>query len=541
MSITKSSIIVLLVTAAAATTGCGALLGPQDKITLVSSSDPDSVEVKRFLRNFQRRRLGEEMRGEMVSRTDEEPRPKTQPEPTTARWRDFVGALDRLKAAGGLTAVGRQEQLDAMARTKPTIREEFLPSLTATLNGRAEKLEARAAADRDPPLAEAPRKRSTASGTGSRGWVFDAARLARPASVRRDMTTASPRYESPRLLPSAERPPSQPPWHDEAPTADEPPWRVPARNPLRRKIRRTASPPLSAQPPERKTSWSKPAARANRRARIDQTTYSEPALRDTSSYRWQDHVLAAVDALEDERESAPDRTLDLALEARLRLLYLTAGYKQEALADLPRGRLMSTPQRLAHQKFLQAAIGGLDQYMQHDRDEREPPEAILAKVTDQFRQAADHIGKLASLEVNNVALCQKVVNFGVVEPFATNTFRPQQEVLLYAEVRNFVSEREQKSGQIPKYRTELKSSYRVFDSEGRVVGQGTAFKTITDRCRNYRRDFFISYYVKLPEQMYDGTHTLTLDVTDVQGNKFGQGSVEFEVVAGEKTAAVTRR
>ena len=90
-----------------------------------------------------------------------------------------------------------------------------------------------------------------------------------------------------------------------------------------------------------------------------------------------------------------------------------------------------------------------------------------------------------------------------------------------------------KNGQIPIYLTELKSSYRVFNSEGRVVGQGTAFKTITDRCRNYRRDFFISYFITLPEQMFAGTHTLKLDVTDTQGQKFGQGSVEFEVVAGD--------
>ena len=155
-------------------------------------------------------------------------------------------------------------------------------------------------------------------------------------------------------------------------------------------------------------------------------------------------------------------------------------------------------------------------------------------------QARAKLAELATLQIRNLTFVDSVGSYGVYERRKTQEFRPGDPVTLYAEVENFVSERAQQSGQSVTYRTALKSSYRVFDSEGRVVGKGTAFKTIKDVCHNYRRDFFIAYRIELPEHMYAGTHTLKLTVEDVLGQKIGQGSVEFEVVAGE-TAAVTRK
>ena len=550
MSIVKPSILALLVIAAAAATGCGPLFGNrhEGEWTLYSSSNPHSIEAERLSRDLQRRSLGKEMRGEVDTPAVEKPGTDEPPEPTTAAWREFVDVLGRLEEAGGLTAAGRKQRLHEMALATPASRKMFLPTITTTLKHQLQKIEARDAAkdtsvDRNPPpgrVAEpqVTELQSPASERGTPGLVFSPALPAQPDAVRRDTPSTS-------AEPPAVSPLSQPPWTAKADTRDSPPPLT--KRPPRTTIVSATKPPF-AWPRDKNTAWANRARSTNRRDRVEQTTYhapahddrDPPALRDDRAYRWGDHVLAAVDALEDQRRSAPDETLDTALEARLRLLYLIVGYKQEALADLPNNRSMSTAERLAPQDFLQAVVGGLDAYMTHDRDEFEPAEANLAKVTDRFRQAADHIGKLATLAVNHVTLCRKVDDFGVVEPFAAKTFRPQQEVMLYAEVENFVSERARQSGQSVTYRTALKSSYRVFDSEGRVVGKGTAFKTIKDVCHNYRRDFFIAYRIELPEHMYAGTHTLKLTVEDVLGQKIGQGSVEFEVVAGE-TAAVTRR
>jgi hypothetical protein len=153
-------------------------------------------------------------------------------------------------------------------------------------------------------------------------------------------------------------------------------------------------------------------------------------------------------------------------------------------------------------------------------------------VSGKFRQAADHVGKLSKLTIKNVALCQSA-DFGMVKPFAIKTFHNQQEVLIYAEVENFVSRLEQKHGKNLTYHTELKSRYWVFDSDQRTVGEGTLFKTIKDECSNYRRDFFISYRIRLPDKLYDGTHTLKLRVEDVLGDKFSEVFVDFEVVNGK--------
>ena len=131
------------------------------------------------------------------------------------------------------------------------------------------------------------------------------------------------------------------------------------------------------------------------------------------------------------------------------------------------------------------------------------------------------------LKVCNLTFCKEVLSFGNVKRFDKDEFRPNQETLLYVEVENFVSK------QTPNgYRTSLKSSYRIFNGQGRCVDEHT-FATTEDDCENVRRDFFLGYRVRLPEKIEPGTYRLVLTVEDLGSNKLGQAEVFFEIV--EKT------
>jgi glycine/D-amino acid oxidase-like deaminating enzyme len=48
-------------------------------------------------------------------------------------------------------------------------------------------------------------------------------------------------------------------------------------------------------------------------------------------------------------------------------------------------------------------------------------------------------------------------------------------------------------------------------------------------CHNRRRDFFMRYFINIPQRIYDGTYTLKLTIEDVKNQKFNQASIKFEV------------
>ena len=71
---------------------------------------------------------------------------------------------------------------------------------------------------------------------------------------------------------------------------------------------------------------------------------------------------------------------------------------------------------------------------------------------------------LANLEVSSLAFCTEVDSYGVITKFPQYHFRPDQEVLLYCELDNFVSE-SLRGG----YETQLRGNYEIVDASGRRV------------------------------------------------------------------------
>jgi hypothetical protein len=240
---------------------------------------------------------------------------------------------------------------------------------------------------------------------------------------------------------------------------------------------------------------------------------------------WHAHLEAAARAAEAELGADFQASGSLGQIARLSLLYLVAGRREDALRMLPGSGSVAADY---WRKQIYALAVWLDEQREPD-GHRRAAETRLA-----LDEAIARLGDAAPLVVRNLAFCTEVQSYGCYKPVASTDFAPQQEVLLYAEVENFTSE------QTPRgFYTKLRSSYQIFDSRGQAVAEYDG--TVTeDYCQNRRRDYFNCYHLRLPARIYAGKHTLRLTVEDMIGQKVGQSSIDFSIK--EPTAeAATRR
>ena len=233
---------------------------------------------------------------------------------------------------------------------------------------------------------------------------------------------------------------------------------------------------------------------------------------------WQDHLDMATKALEAELRQAPPSSGDVAKQARLRLLYLAANRREDAVRPI---RSVSP----AVQDFWSQEMYGLAAWL--DAERTTDPARRAAEARQQLSTALCRLGELAPLGVRNLTFVKEVKSYGDITPFEKTEFAPGQEVLLYAEVENFKSEEDPKG-----FQTEFRGSYEIFDARGQRVSAQELGKT-SERCRNPRRDFFVIYDFRLPKRIYPGKHTLQLTVEDLKSQKIGQSSVDFSIKTSE--------
>ena len=229
---------------------------------------------------------------------------------------------------------------------------------------------------------------------------------------------------------------------------------------------------------------------------------------------WQQQLAATQRALEDELARSPNLATGDRRQAYLRLLHLVAGQRDAALRPIP-------GIEAAEQEFWSQELFGLSKYLdipaQPDRTRR------AAEAARYLNEATCKLGQLATLSVRNITFCSEVSSYGVFTRFEKETFQPGQQVLLYAEVENFTSEATPKG-----HHTALSSSYQIFDSRGQRIEQHE-FPLTEEYCINPRHDFFIRYFLRIPEQIYDGPHTLQLTIEDTLGQKVAQAKIDFQI------------
>ncbi len=229
---------------------------------------------------------------------------------------------------------------------------------------------------------------------------------------------------------------------------------------------------------------------------------------------WRESLATAIQGLESELRGSPRSHAEVDLQARLRLLYLLADRRGDALKPIA-----SAP--ASAQEFWSQELFGLSAWL--DRERAPDPSRRAGEAKPPLADALQRLGELAPLAVRNLSFITGVQSYGNYKPFEKCEFAPGQEVLLYAEVENFKSEETPRG-----FHTVLRGSYQILDARGqRVANQD--LNTTEEYCRNPRRDFFVGYRLHLPKRIYAGKHTLQLTLEDLKSQKIGQASVDFTV------------
>lgn len=201
----------------------------------------------------------------------------------------------------------------------------------------------------------------------------------------------------------------------------------------------------------------------------------------------------------------------------LRLLYLIAGQTERALQPIP-------GVASEDQEFWTQVLWGMHNYF--DAEQIQNPSDRAAQTVQQFNTAVTRLQSRAPLELKNISLCRKINSFGDYEKFERDTFTPGQQVLLYAEIKNFHSELAADG----RYRTLLKSTLQIFKPgpNGELVDE-RPFPSTEDLCKNQRRDYFHSYLLELPVRINAGPHVLKLVVEDELNHKVATATLNFQV------------
>jgi hypothetical protein len=400
----------------------------------------------------------------------------------TAHDADFAALAAETQALGTLPPTEQQALLADLKQSDPALWPQLIRQFRAAMAyGRGQRPEAgeQEAAD-------------SGQGAGDKGQISDVPRSdVAVTSVAAEQRTM-PRAASTETAGGSPNPGSTPPTET-----------MPSQPPLR--------PPLKAA--ERKIGDQAVAAKvpngSSTKAAVKPAAYTA-----APSDERQLQLTKAILTMEGESAGGTAAADEIARQLRLRMLYLAAGRRDDALRPIPG---LSAIQ----QEFWTKEMYGLATYL--DADSASDPQRRAAEAALHLREAAARIGELATPVVRNLAFCKEVTSFGVFKRFPKDEFKAGDEALLYCEIENLKAESTDKG-----YRTSLKSSYQILDARGeRVAVQ--EFPASEDVCTSQRRDFFIPYFIWIPKRIDQGTYTLQLTVEDMQTHKSGQASIQFIV------------
>ncbi|MEN6496356.1 MAG: hypothetical protein ABFD16_18890 [Thermoguttaceae bacterium] len=236
---------------------------------------------------------------------------------------------------------------------------------------------------------------------------------------------------------------------------------------------------------------------------------------------WRSSLNDTIRQLETRVQASPQSPEEIADQARLRMLYLADGRRDDAMRPIP-----TIPNSM--QDFWSKEFCGLAVMLDPQRSPE--PSRRAGEAQQHLSEAVMRLRETAPLLVRNLAFVTDVQSYGAFKPFDKYAFRPGQRVLLYAEVENFKIKESNRG-----YHTALQSSYQIIDNRGQRVTDHD-FGTNEEHCQNPRRDFYIGYDFVMPKQIPPGKYVLQLTVTDLNGDKIGQSSLDFTIVGGEEVA-----
>lgn len=154
------------------------------------------------------------------------------------------------------------------------------------------------------------------------------------------------------------------------------------------------------------------------------------------------------------------------------------------------------------------------------------PLLVGERELNRVNELEELLAQRIDLVVTSVALCRKVVTFGVYEELADEALVAGRTTwaIVYSEVRNFQTEQTDDGG----YRTRLGTRLEVLTADGRSVWQHEE-PEIADLCRRRRTDFFIAQRIELPPTLPAGNYVLKVMVEDKLSGKAGETSHAFAI------------
>ncbi len=182
----------------------------------------------------------------------------------------------------------------------------------------------------------------------------------------------------------------------------------------------------------------------------------------------------------------------------------------------------------AQQEFWQYTLYGMSNYF--DRNPQLVGPERYSEAVKSFSRATNKLRSLANLEIGDIALCSSVTNFGNYKRIEPEEFSPGQQVVLYAEIRNFTTRLTDDNS----YQTMLAPTIEFLipgtgPMGGRSVHNAIEMQPTEDLCKYPRRDFFIASLFSIPRDLAQGRYVLKLTVTDKLGQKFAESTLNFKV------------
>jgi len=253
----------------------------------------------------------------------------------------------------------------------------------------------------------------------------------------------------------------------------------------------------------------------------------------SESLTWQMHVQRAIKSLESEMPTGDDEgsmpPVELMRrEILLNTLRVTSG--EEFFSDNKFQFLHGHEAEFWRHQLLGLQLGT-------QREQIAVSSKRAEQMLPEFHLATRALANQSSLKLDHVAFCTSVYGYADVEPIYPCRFQADQEVLLYVELENFVSDSvvdgdpsgpQGIENQELVYETEIHGSYEIVDFERQVITEHTLPQD-KQRCRNPRRDYYIAYRIFIPLEITAGQYQLELKLSDVKGQKVGRASLGFEI------------
>jgi hypothetical protein len=129
------------------------------------------------------------------------------------------------------------------------------------------------------------------------------------------------------------------------------------------------------------------------------------------------------------------------------------------------------------------------------------------------------------LEIAALRLCSKVKDIGWVDPVNPESLKPGQRVRVYCEITGLEY---QAHGDAFVSRLAAHLELRS-GTDGPVVWE-QAMGTAEDLCHRRRRDYYVSYEVKVPASLEPGSYRLRLIQTDLVSNQAASSEISVTIV-----------